>query len=119
MKCGSQRDLVRGCWAVLLWGLPTALVLLGAVVPTVRATLWIPSFAIMGIACLANARGCGRLHCFITGPLFLLASIVTALDAFAVMTIHWKLIVVGVGIGTLFAYSLEWLRGRYVGTTAP
>jgi hypothetical protein len=84
-----------------------------------RALLWIPSFALMGIACLVNARGCGRLHCFVTGPLFLIASVATALDALEVVAIDWKLIFVGTGVGTLLAYSLEWMRGKYVGTTVP
>ena len=80
MKCGSgggcsQRDLVGGWWAVLLWCIPTALVLVGAFVPPVRVVLWIPSFAVMGVACLVNARGCGRVHCIVTGPLFLIASL--------------------------------------------
>lgn len=122
MKCGtgcSQRDLVGGSWAVLLWCIPTGLVLLGVVLPSLRTTLWIPSFAVMGFACLVNARGCGRLHCFVTGPLFLIASLATALDAFAVMRIDWKLIILVVGVGTLLAYSIEWLRGKYVGTSVP
>ena len=123
MKCGgggcSQRDLVGGWWALVLWCVPTALVFLGALLPGVRAALWIPSFAIMGVACLVNARGCGRLHCFVTGPLFLLASLATALDAFAIASIDWKLIMIGTAVGTLLAYSLEWLRGKYVGTSIP
>ena len=115
----SKRDLVGGWWAVALWCIPTALVLVGALVPSVRAALWVPSFAIMGIACLVNARSCGRLHCFVTGPLFLVASLATAVDALDVITIDWKLIFVGVGVGTLLAYSLEWLRGKYVGSAVP
>jgi hypothetical protein len=121
VKCGrgscSQRDLVGGWWAVLLWFAPTALILIGALLPSARAVLWIPSFAVMGMACLVNARGCGRLHCFVTGPLFLAASLASALDAFAVVGIDWKLIFLGAGIGTLLAYGLEWLRGKYVGTS--
>ena len=101
---------------MLLWCIPTGLILLGAMLPSLRTIRWIPSFAIMGIACVVNARGCGRLHCFVTGPLFLIASLATALDAFAVVRIEWKLIILGVGAGTLLAYSLEWLRGKYVGT---
>lgn len=122
MKCGgrcSQRDLVGGWWAFVLWCIPTALVLLGVLLPTVRALLWIPGFATMGIACLVNARGCGRLHCFVTGPLFLGAAVATALDALAVAAISWQLILVAAAVGTLLAYSLEWLRGKYVGTAVP
>ena len=123
MKCGggecSRRDLVGGVWALLLWCLPTALIVVGALIPAARAALWIPSFAIMGIACLVNARGCGRLHCFVPGPLFLIASLATTLDAFDVLRVDWKAILIGVGLGTLVAYFLEWRRGKYIGASIP
>ena len=123
MKCGtsgcSQRDLLGGSWAFVLWWVPTVLVLVGAAIPSVRTMLWVPSFGIMGVACLVNARGCGRLHCFLTGPLFLLASLVTALDALDVIRFSWKAIFLGVALGTLLAYGLEWLRGKYVVTSVP
>jgi hypothetical protein len=121
MKCGgcTPHDLVRGWTAVALWCVPTILILVGAFVDEARAALWIPSFAIMGVACLVNARGCGRLHCFVTGPLFLLAAVTTALDAYSVIRFDWTWILVGAGVGTLFAYGLEWFRGKYVGVAVP
>ena len=125
MKCGSgsgsgsQRDLVKGWPAFMLWCIPTLVVIVGAFVPSVRAGLWIPSFAIMGVACLVNARGCGRVHCHVTGPLFLIAALATAIDALGVVAIGSAFILVAVAVGTLFAYSLEWLRGKYVTTSVP
>lgn len=120
MKCGggdcAQRDLVGGWSAFVLWCIPTALVFVGVLLPSVRALLWIPSFTVMGIACLVNARGCGRLHCFVTGPLFLCAAVATALDLLAVIDISSKAILAGAVVGTVLAYSLEWLRGKYVET---
>ncbi len=117
--CCSQRDLLGGWWAFVFWCVPTGLVLIGAAMPALRAPLWIPSFAIMGVACLVNAGGCGRLHCFVTGPLFLIASLATALDALDLVHVSWKLVFLGTGSGTLLAYGLEWLRGKYVGTSVP
>ena len=122
MKCGSgcsRRDLVTGRWAIVLWCIPTALIIAGMLLPGARAWLWIPSFSIMGIACIVNARGCGRLHCFITGPLFLLGALASVLDAFAVVTVDWRLIVAAVGAGTIAGYALEWIRGKYAGTSVP
>jgi hypothetical protein len=121
VKCGacSSRDLVGGWSAVALWCVPTAVVIAGLFLPSARAMLWIPSFAIMGIACLVNARGCGRVHCHVTGPLFLLAALATGLDAFGVVSIGPTIIFVGTALGTLFAYSLEWLLGKYAATSAP
>ena len=105
--------------AFVLWCVPTVLVLVGAAIPAVRAPLWIPCFAVMGVACLINARGCGRLHCFVTGPLFLIASLATALDALDLIRVSWKVVFLGAAAGTLFAYGLEWLRGKYVGASVP
>jgi len=113
----SRCDLLGGWWALLLWWLPAALILVGTLSSSLRPQLWVPSFAIMGIACLVNARGCGRVHCFVTGPLFLAASLASALDALSIVSISWRLVFVGAGAGTLLAYGLEWLRGRYIGTT--
>lgn len=121
MRCGggqcARRDLVGGWWAAALWGVPTVLVLIGVAVPSLRAALWIPSFTVMGVACLVNARGCGRLHCFLTGPLFLIASLATALNALEVVSVGWAAILIGTTAGTLLAYGLEWLRGKYVRTS--
>src|SRR5207247_6076405 len=32
-----------------------------------------------GVACVVNAAHCGRVHCYVTGPLYLLAAIATLL----------------------------------------
>jgi hypothetical protein len=95
------------------------LVVAGALIPAARAALWIPSFAVMGLACVINARRCGRLHCHVTGPLFLLGAIATTLDALAIVAISWTLIFAVVAVGTVLAYGLEWLRGKYVETSVP
>ena len=71
----------------------------------------------MGGAFVVNARGCGRLHCYLTGPLFLLAAIVTLLDAVAIIDVSPIVMLTSVGIGTVLAYGLEWWRGKYVATS--
>jgi len=52
---------------------------LGAVVlpasPAVSTWLWVAFFAIAGALCSsAYVRRCSRLHCYMTGPLFLLSA---------------------------------------------
>lgn len=120
MSCGGDstscgdRDLVRSRAALLIWCVPAALVLVGVFWAQGRAALWIPSFVVMGTACLVNARRCGRLHCHITGPLFLLAALVTMLDALAVVTVAWPWIFAASVAGTALGYGLEYMRGLYV-----
>jgi hypothetical protein len=56
----------------LVWGLPAAAMLLALLLePGLRAVVWIAMLVWMGLACLANARRCGRTHCRYTGPFFL------------------------------------------------
>lgn len=40
--------------------------------PQARAVIWTAMLVWMGGACLANARRCGRTHCWLTGPFFIL-----------------------------------------------
>ena len=111
--CG-ERDMVRSRAALLIWCLPAAIVLLGAFWADARAALWIPSLVLMGSACVLNARRCGRLHCHITGPVFLLAALATVLDAAGILRIGWPWILLAAVAGTGVGYGLEHVRGLYV-----
>jgi hypothetical protein len=72
----------------------------------------------MGSACIANAARCGRLHCFITGPLFLLAALASLLASLDIVSLGWGWIGVGALGGTLLAHVPEWVWGRYLTTSA-
>lgn len=77
----GSRDLTGGMSALVLWCLPTVALIAGLSLPLVRIWLWIPALLVMGIACLVNAARCGRIHCFITGPVFLIAALYAAISA--------------------------------------
>lgn len=113
-KQGSQKvDLVCGKSAVLLWYLPAFALIIGLNWAAARAWLWIPAFLVMGAACLVNAARCGRLHCFVTGPVYLLAAIYVALAAFGLVPMRpniFLLIVVGI---TICAFVAERPLGTY------
>jgi hypothetical protein len=71
----AERDLAGHWLALLLWGpSPVAILASGLadVAPVTRGIIW--SFALLwaGAACITNACRSGRLHCYITGPFFLL-----------------------------------------------
>jgi hypothetical protein len=70
----------------------------------------------MGIACFVNAHRCGRLHCHITGPLLLVGAVASAFDVLAVVPVGWGLVMGGVALGTVLAYGLEWVHGKYIDT---
>lgn len=57
---------------LVAWWLPEAAIVaaLFAAVP-LRTVLWTLALMWMGIACILNARRCGRTHCRYTGPYYL------------------------------------------------
>lgn len=77
------------------------------------------SFALLwaGAACIANACRSGRLHCYITGPFFLLlaaASLLYGLGG-APSGLHGWLWIAAVYVGgtPLLTFVPEWIWGRY------
>ena len=86
-ECCDAKDLVRQKTGILLWCVPTIALVAGLSLATLRPWIWIPAFLIMGVGCLVNASRCGRLHCYITGPIFLLAAIYVGLSTMSIVPI--------------------------------
>ncbi|HTU49893.1 MAG TPA: hypothetical protein VMF56_04820 [Acidobacteriaceae bacterium] len=109
----KTRDLTRGWSALLLWGLPVGAIIVGSNWQTVRPLLWIPALLVMGAACVANAARCGRRHCYVTGPVCLLAAAYVALSAFHLVRLHPAILLdVVLGLSVL-AFLSEVPLGRY------
>src|SRR5229473_1500376 len=70
---------------------PSIVLVAGLSWATLRPWIWIPAFLIMGVGCLVNASRCGRLHCYITGPVFLLAAIYVGLSTMSIVPIRPRL----------------------------
>ena len=111
---GTSNDLLGTNLRWLVWGVPTVLLAAGFLLDGARPWLWTPAFVVAGTACLANASRCRRLHCFITGPLFLLCAVATLLTASGLVVLAPRWIGVTAVGGTAFGYSVEWVRGKYV-----
>src|SRR6516164_1101421 len=86
-SCRSN-DLTCGGKGLFLWCLPIVAVVVGSSWSNMRTWLWIPAFLVMGIGCVANAARCGRVHCYFTGPLFLLAAVYTVLAEIHLVPMH-------------------------------
>lgn len=119
----ASRDLVKkpaAAW--LLWGLPIAIILITGNVASagwILTVAWTASLVTMGVACLVNARGCGRTHCYFTGPFFLLMAIMSLLHGLHVVSLGprgWSYIGIVLLIGSIVlcaAPELIWGRYRY------
>lgn len=119
----ASRDLTLGMRGMLLWCLPITLLLLGSFLPVrYLVILWPIVLTFMGVACLLNARSCGRLHCYFTGPFLLAMAAAALLYGLGVIplgphgwnTLGLVLLVGGVGLGC----GPELLFGRYRQRTA-
>lgn len=119
----ASRDLVKkpaAAW--LLWGLPIAIIVITGNVASagwILTVAWTASLVTMGVACLVNARGCGRTHCYFTGPFFLLMAIMSLLHGLHVVSLGprgWSYIGIVLLIGSIVlcaAPELIWGRYRY------
>lgn len=107
-------DRARKDWAgnirayALAWGLPLLALVAGAFVAApLRTPIWIAALIWMGVACLANARRCGRTHCRYTGPYYLLLTLPVLLHGTGWLplgTYGWWIL----GAAVLFGGKIIW-----------
>jgi len=109
----SANDLIGRKTAWFLWYVPILLVIGGSSWNRGRVWLWLPAFAVMGAGCLANAVRCGRIHCYVTRPLFLLAAVFVALSALGIVALHPSLFLLIVLGACCLAQCAEIPLGRY------
>jgi hypothetical protein len=58
--------------SLLAWWLPKFVIFVTILVTfPLRTAVWVVALLWMGIACILNARRCGRTHCRYTGPYYL------------------------------------------------
>ena len=103
---------------VLAWGLPIgAMVLAVPLAPPLKSIVWTLALVWMGAACLANAARCGRMHCYVTGPFFLVIAGVSALHGLGIVSFGpagWLWLGLTLGVGTAVLWWLpERLWGKY------
>lgn len=87
--------------------------------PSVRTVIWPGALSWMGVACLLNAKRCGRLHCFLTGPFFLCIAALSLLHGLDVLSLGdngwgWLVVVLIAGGWGLLWKLPEYLWGSYV-----
>ena len=117
----TSRDILSRPWLVLaLFCIPAiAMVVTGSssVSEGWRTVVWTAALSVMGIGCIANAARCGRVHCYLTGPFFLVMALVTVLFGLGVMPLGrngWSLIGLTILVGAIALCCLPELAwGKY------
>ncbi len=115
------RDILSSRWrAFLLYWLPAiAIVVAGA--PAIssgwRTVVWTVALATMGVACIVNALRCGRVHCYLTGPFFLLMALIALSYGLGILHLGgngWNLLGLMTLIGAIALWCLpEMFLGKY------
>ncbi len=122
----QHRDQLRKPLPFLVaWGLPIAMILsvnlLQKALPAKPVLLVIAgAYAWMGVGCVINALRCGRLHCYLSGPILLIGALLILLTGFTVldpgpvtvMHINYATIIL-----VILTFPLEWIWGAYAGTS--
>ena len=118
--CKSRDILSSRKRVFILYWLPAiAIVVAGA--PAIsngwRTVVWTVALATMAVACIVNALRCGRVHCYVTGPFFLLMALVALSYGLGILHLGangWNLLgLVGlVGVLALW-YLPEMFFGKY------
>jgi hypothetical protein len=82
-----------------------------------RTVTWTLALSVLGAACTANAVRCGRVHCYLTGPFFLLMAAATLLYGVGVLPLGsngWNLLGLTILVGAVTLCCLpELLFGKY------
>ncbi|HKS68140.1 MAG TPA: hypothetical protein VJR26_12950 [Candidatus Acidoferrales bacterium] len=110
----TARDLTCSASGIWFWCVPAIALVVGLRWTPLLPWLWIPAFLIMGLACLVNAARCGRVHCYISGPVFLLAAgyVALAVSLRSIPMVPGPLLD-AVLLLVILAFLAETLFGRY------
>src|ERR1043166_1048793 len=117
--CSPQQSdvLCSGTKMLAFWCLPAFVFAVGFFVsPGLRTVLWTLSLGFMGALCLLNASRCGRVHCYFTGPFFILtaaASLGYGIGLLPFGPSGWKWIGNVTIIGAIVLNSIPVVLGRY------
>ncbi len=115
----DELDLTRRAMTRLaLWQLPALALVAGIfVTPGWRTIVWTAALAVAGAGCVANASRCGRVHCYFTGPFYLLTAAVTLAYGLGVLPLGpdgWLWIGLVLAVGSwILGYLPEQIWSKY------
>lgn len=85
--------------------------------PGWKTAVWTCALTVIAVSCIFNAVRCGRIHCYITGPFFLVMAVVTLLYGVGFVSVGrngWAVIALTVLVGAAILSCLpEMVFGKY------
>jgi hypothetical protein len=117
----TSLDILSNRWlAATVFCLPIAIIALSGnfdIGNQARGVVWAACLGIMATGCLANARRCGRVHCYFTGPFLLLMALASLSYGFGWLPLgggKWNFIAgITLGGAVILGCVPELLFGKY------
>lgn len=100
--------------AFVLWKIPWVFIAIGMLWQAPRDILWSIALAWIGGGCLANALRCGRVHCSVMGPSFLVLGLLSFAMTFGWLSFGWSYVWGAAGLLVLLAYLPEFFGLKYL-----
>jgi hypothetical protein len=121
LRAEPPRDILSSPWlAGAVFCLPFAVIVLSGNLNLAnpwRGLVWSVSLGVMAAGCLFNAIRCGRMHCYFTGPFFILMALASLSYGFGALSLGaagWNWIGgVALGGGVLLTCVPEIFLGKY------
>jgi hypothetical protein len=118
---GGSKDLLSDRFATMaIYWLPIVVLFASGffeIGNALRTVIWASALTTMGIGCVVNALRCGRIHCYATGPYFLLMAVAAVLYGLEIAPLGargWNMIALATVVGGVALYYLpELFFGRY------
>jgi len=115
MKKKINKDIFSGCCSPGFC-IVFAILILAVLSPEpYESYLYVLFFFLVGALCLYNYKNCGRVHCKITGPLFILVGIIAFLKVLEFISISWNLIWITFWIALITGFSIEFIQKGKIG----
>lgn len=115
-------DIFRSRWRMLLlYGLPGVAMVGSSFIAMSRPVvtlIWAVGLAIWGVVCVGNALRCNRVHCWFTGPFFLIMALAILLEGFGIVSLGGLSLLANVAVfGSLALWIVtESVFGKYFAT---
>lgn len=88
-----------------------------------RTSIWVSALGVMSAGCIANAMRCGRIHCFLTGPFFIVMAVASLLYGVGIVALGpngWNILASILLIGAVVLCTVpEIVFGRYMNRPPP
>jgi len=111
----TKRDIFSGCCSPGFLIVIIILILAIFSPEPYESYLYVLFFFLTGALCLYNYKNCGRIHCKITGPGFIIVGIIALFKVLEIISISWNLIWIIFWVVLIVGFGIEFSQKGKIG----